>query len=465
MAWQKLFGSIWKRALFLVAFSAGAVWVIHWVTPATSSASVFFAIGPGDSDVIPHQIVRAQDDRLYLFAGLPYTNQIRAYRTTNPGLPTSSADFAAAIQLADTAEPLSVETAYDGNTIIHILINNRAGQIKDYPFDITTNAFKSGITLATDGGTVIGDYIGTSGISGMVDKNGALQIAYWSNTNHILDRGYTYTSATNTLTPIGAFFQVDAAGSANHPVVAVSPLDNSLTVAWVSQADNPPQIRARTQASGGTWGAVASASAAPVWTSAFFGINIDQGPSLLIDSNGKRHLTYIENYDGTGNYGRIHYVANSGAGWVDQALATYSNDPALALTSAGTMYIIGHGYPNDPTCPSLDDLCAIKKNGATWDAPQLFATHPVSQSFDSSPSVKWSAVGWNRPDTIEFLFFAAPYTSPMLYYGRIPDVPTAVTLESFQARTEWDRVGWIFVAGIALAISAGTFVWMRKRIT
>jgi hypothetical protein len=45
-----------------------------------------------------------------------------------------------------------------------------------------------------------------------------------------------------------------------------------------------------------------------------------------------------------------------------------------------------------------------------------------SNSFDASVSVKWSVVGWNRPETVEFLFFAAlnsNYQSTTLYYGRI----------------------------------------------
>jgi hypothetical protein len=117
---------------------------------------------------------------------------------------------------------------------------------------------------------------------------------------------------------LGNFVQVDTAGNANHPSVAISPADNSLIVAWVSEADNPPKIRTRIRASNGTWGAIQSASIASVWTSTDWGINIDQGPSLIIDPTGTKHLAYIQSFEATvGDYGRIHYVTDTGSGWVD----------------------------------------------------------------------------------------------------------------------------------------------------
>jgi hypothetical protein len=383
---------------------------------------VNFPVGAGGSDVIPHQIVRTNTDRLYIFANQQSSAVLRVYRTTSAGLPGNTTDFAAPVQLTEASNPLSVDAVYDGGNIIHMLINTQNGQIKDYPFSIVTNTFNTPITLATDGGTVSsGLYVGTSGVNGMIDTSGNLHIAYWTSGNHILHRAYTYNSSSNVLTPQGSFVQVDTAGGANHPAVAISPVNNSLTIAWVSQADNPPKIRTRTRASNGTWGSVQSASTASVWTSADSGINIDQGPSLIIDSSGKKHLTYIQSFDYTvGDYGRIHYVTDAGSGWVDQALNAFSHDPALTINSTGEIYIIGHGHPENSTCLSMSDMCVIKKSAnGTWGSPQLFALHPSGSSFDSSPSVKWSVVGFNRPDTIEFIFFKTPYHTPTIYYGRI----------------------------------------------
>lgn len=387
---------------------------------ATITAAIF-PIGPGGSDVIPHQIVRTSNNFLYIFANQQSSRLLRVYRTNNAGFPNTTSDFAAPIELTESSEPISVDAIYDGKATIHVLVNTRSGQVKDHPFDIPSNTFKPAIILASDGGTVGSElYVGTSGVSGMMDMDSILHVVYWTNDNHIIHTAYTYDNSANSLTPIGNFTQVDNVGNANHPATAISPLDNSLTVAWVSEAVSPAQILTRTRSSAGIWGQIEIASTAPVWTSPDNGINIDQGPSLVIDSAGTRHLTYIQLIDYTvGDYGRIHYVTNNGAGWTDQSLNAFSHDPALAINSTGTLYIIGHGHPLNPTCKSMDEMCIIKKT-EDWENPVTFASPPSGFSFDSSPSVKWSVVGFNRPDIIEFIFFMTPYDNSTLYYGRLP---------------------------------------------
>jgi hypothetical protein len=392
---------------------------IATATSTPISTPNFFSIGPGFSDIIPHQIVRTNTDRLYVFAAYPYANTITTYWTPGTGLPSGTSGFVVAAQFVDTSASISIDAVYDGGNIIHVLGNTRAGALKDYPFNTTTNTFNSPITLALDADMVVGDYIGSSGVSGMVDANAILHVAYSTSAHHIVHLAWTYDSVSNVLTPAGITTQVDVNGNANHPAIAVSPLDNSITVAWVSQADSPPKIRTRTRSGSGIWGASESVSTAPVWTSVSSGINIDQGPSLTIDSAGAKHLAYIQDYDPI-EYGRIHYVINNGLGWVDQSLNYYTHDPALALNSGGELYIIGHGHPNNPTCLSMDDMCIMKKNTTgTFDPPQLFAAHANGSSFDSGASIKWSVVGFNRPETIEFVFFAPPYNSPTLFYGQI----------------------------------------------
>jgi hypothetical protein len=390
-------------------------------TPIFTSTPIpplYFSVANGFSDVIPHQIIRTSADRLFIFAPRPYSTAINVY--TAAGLPSSSSNFSLAAQISTSSAPISLDAVYDGLNIIYVLIHALNGEIKDYPFNSNTNQFNSPITLAADGGTLNGDYIGTSRISGMIDLTGNLQIAYWSETNHITHIAYTYDSVANFLTPIREATQVDSAGSANHPVVGVSRLDNTLTVAWVSQAINPAKILARIRSSAGGWGSAQTVSTSPVWTSTNSGINIDQGPSLLIGSVGNKHLTYIENFDVSNNYGRVHYVTSNGSTWVDQVLDTYSHNPALAINSKGGLYLLGHGHPFNAGCQSMADMCTIKKNSdGSWGAPQLFAPHPnASATFDSSASVKWSVIGFNRPDLVEFVFFATPYSNPMMYYGR-----------------------------------------------
>ena len=398
-------------------------------TPTATSAPgspAFFSVGPGGSDVIPHQIVRTNDDRVYLFVSQQYSTTVRAYWTTVPGLPDAGSAFNGSLGLATGANPISLDAVYDGGSYIHVLVNAQNGTLKIYPFDKTTNTFKSAFTIVAAGNpTVAGDYIGTSGVSGMFDTGGRLQLAYWASGNQIKHRAYTYNGATNTFTQVGSEFRVDSAGSANHPAVAVSPLDDSLTVAWVSEASSPSgRILARTRSSAGAWGSIETVSTADAWTSTNFGLNIDQGPSLVIDSSGVKHLAFIEDFDGTGDYGHVHYGRDAGSGWADTALSIYSHDPAIIVNSAGDVYVIGHGHPENSggLCPDMRDVCKSKRNSnGTWGAPQLIVDGSASNNFDASPSTKWSVVGFNRPETIEFVIFRivnGDYNNPTIYYGR-----------------------------------------------
>ncbi|MBA3871767.1 MAG: hypothetical protein H0X30_21685 [Anaerolineae bacterium] len=385
--------------------------------------NVFFPVGPGYSDVVPHQIVRTNDDRVYMIGGTAqYQTLLAVYWTQVAGLPAANA-FTGKVQIQLSVEPLSVEAAYDGVDIIHILVNTRTSALYDYPFNIRTNTVKPRIQISANSATVSGDYVGTSGLSGMFDKTGLLNIVYWQTGNHVIYQPFTYNATSNTLQPTSAVVTVDKSGKANHPSLAISPLDGSLTIAWVSEFTSPAKILARTRTTAGVWGNEEVVSSASVWTSINFGLNVDQGPSFVIDAAGTKHIAYIQNYDTTNQYGRVHYVRRSttDAAWVDTTLNTYSHDPMMAINSAGEVYIIGHGAES----AGLNaDMYVSKRNAdGTWGAAQLFAKHTGTDSFDASPSVKWSAVGWNRPDSVEFVFFSAVggnYGNTYMYYGRLP---------------------------------------------
>lgn len=410
-----------RRTLLLISL------IVLFVLSSFSAraANVFFPVKQGYVDVIPRQIIRTNDDRLYIFAAqAQYSKTLKVYWTNSSGYPNSSGDFSGAATLSDSANIISVETAYDGLNTIHVIINNQAGELKDYPYDKIANSFKSPITIATGNPTVTGDYIGTSGVSAMFDTSNRLQIAYWSKNNTITHTSYSYNITSNVLSITEGPTRIDTSGSANHPSIAVSPADNSLTVAWVSEATTPPKILAKTKSSNGTWGSIETVSTAKVWTSTSSGINIDQGPSIVIDKNGTKHLAYMEGYDSTNDYGRIHYVVNSGGGWVDTAIPNaYTHDPSLAINSIGEIYLLGQGHPNNSSCVNETDICFRKKNADnTWGNPLIFAKPQGSDSYDSSVSVKWSVVGWNKPETIEFLFFNVlngSYNNTQVMYGRI----------------------------------------------
>jgi hypothetical protein len=248
------------------------------LTPEATTATSF-SIGPAWSDSLTHQIIRTADDRIYFFGFKGESSSVLyAYWTNSPGMPVKSNDFSGSLQVTNSANILSTDIVYDGSHIIHVLTISQDGRIIDRPFDTTSNQFKTSKILDTSGAIVSGYYLGTCGITGAMDKNSILHVAYWATGNHINYRSYTYNSAQDTITLVNGPTQLDASGSASHPVLAVSPLDGSLTATWVSQATSPAQILSRTNRAG-SWGNIERVSSDPVWTSSDSGVNIDQGPS------------------------------------------------------------------------------------------------------------------------------------------------------------------------------------------
>ncbi len=396
---------------------------------ASAATATSFRVAPGFVDNVPRQIVRADNNKVYLFASVIQTPGIlKAYWNPAGGFPDSATDFSGTTQVNNGSQMVSAEVVYGGGEIIHVFINDMTGNIKDYPFDTSTNTFKTAISVATGAGKP-GSYtdIGTAGVSGMFDKSDTLHFSYWTSTNQIMYLSMTYNSSTNILNVTSGPTRLDSSGNANHPQIVVSPVDNSVTVAWVNGINGAGTMSAKTRSPAGVWGNMEAVSTGAVWTSPNAGINIDQGPSMVITPDGVRNLIYIENFDGTGDYGKLHYVKNSGSGWVDTAVSQfYTHAPAIATNILSELYVLGHGHPNNPSCKSMLDVCFVKQNSnGSWTNPTLFIAHPGSDSLDASVSVKWGVAGWNAPETIEFVFFSAnngSYQNTDLWYGRLASV-------------------------------------------
>ena len=239
-----------------------------------------------------------------------------------PGAPSSAADFTGNTQLnpPTSKNPISVDAVYDGNTIIHVLINENCtsqlvsctpdpGKLYDHPFDITTNT-SDGPSLSLREPDRLGLFLGSGGVSGLFDRNGVLHVAYWAGANRIDYAAFTYDSAADMLTQVDSLIHVDSAGGANHPILAVSPLDGSVTIAWISQATNTAEIPAhQNQRRLGRH--------RTGWPQRSQCACVDQHqrghqhrskPVLIITANRTKHLAYIQDVDSTGEYGHVHYV-------------------------------------------------------------------------------------------------------------------------------------------------------------
>ena len=141
----------------------------------------------------------------------------------------------------------------------------------------------------------------------------------------------------------GPSAHIEATGSADHSALAVA-ADNSLTVARVSEASSAVRILARTRSGSGTWGTIEAASQAPDWHSRYFGVHIDQGPSLLVGPDGVRYLTCVEDHGASGDDGVFDYPPSgrrglgAGRGDAHQPVPPYAG-------------LAGHSGPN--THPGL----------------------------------------------------------------------------------------------------------------
>jgi len=207
----------------------------------TSLPSAYFAVGSGSVDVIPRQLLRTSDDRAMLFVARPYASSLWAYWTASPGLPNTTDDFGGQASTSTSDEPISVEAAYGGGRFVFVLANLQNGELVAYPFDTQTGAFASSSILASGNPAVRGDYIGSSGVSAMVDQAAVLQVATWAAGNQIVHQAFSIDSDTGTISAVGPSTRLDSIGSGNHPALAVAP-DNSLTVAWVSEGETPVRI-------------------------------------------------------------------------------------------------------------------------------------------------------------------------------------------------------------------------------
>ncbi len=400
-----------------------------------SGSSVAFPLGPGMVDGTGAQVVRTEADQLLIFAFRMTQNTLHVYRAS--GLPTTSADFTSQ-NIAVPAGAGSVTTliaAYNGNGLVYVPVLTTSGRVYAYVFDVNANAFRAPVEVASDGAPLRSDtlYAGTTGLSGALDATGVLHIAYWTNGNRIQHCALSYNTATQSWSACSPTV-VDADGSSNHPALAVSPADNSLTVAWISEAGANYRILTRRRDANGSWGAIEQASNVEVYHGRGSNgneVNVDNGPQMVIDAQGVRHLIYVQHFDPTGDYGRMHYSVNTGSGWQSTALPNYSHVPNLAFGRNSQLLIIGHGWDKslnaDPACLTGRNFCYMARNGdGTWGPFRVIATPQIAtQSLDSNPSVKWSAVHWYRPETVEFAFFSVDsttnsYYNPTLWYGRLP---------------------------------------------
>jgi len=365
-------------------------------------------VGPGFSDVSPHQVVRTSTNVLYAlvptcdsYPSCP-GNTLKAYRAGQAGTPTSFSE-----QDAGHAPSGGIgvsATAIDGGDLIHVLWNVRSGSgsVRYATFSTATNAWGATATLETTNWTSFGQ--GDEGVALALDSSGTPHAAWTVQGSDGLHIHYANRTGGTWSSPVGAD---DVALATNHnawhPTLAFTPAGD-LFLAWLDGSTNytaDGTIHVRTRHAG-TFGASIQINDQAMTA-------IDNGPSLLVTSDGVQHLTFC-NYNN-----EIRYWYNSGSGWRgDQQPATQqTHDPSLGPDGAGGVYIYGHGTPQGGLSGHGDNLYRFHKPpSGTWGPWTLYATG----SFDSSVSTRWAQFFHAFPATLDVVYWGDAYPN-VLFAG------------------------------------------------
>ena len=365
-------------------------------------------VGPGFSDVSPHQVVRTTANIAY--AVVPTCDAypdcpgatLRVYRADRPGTPTGF------VEQDEANRPQGVggsAVAIDGQDRIHVLWYDRAGRAIAAPFDSTTERWGAQELVGLTNGTTYGQ--GNEGVALALDAAGNLHAA-WNvrGGDGKLQIDYAMRTATGWGLPIRVDDVALGEGhNAWHPTLAFTP-SGELLLSWLDGSFNyTPDgvIRISTRATDGVWGAsVALPDLAMT--------GIDNGPSLLVTADGVRHVTFLD----TGNV--IRYWYDAGFGWRGdrQPSSQMTHNASLGPDGAGGVYLYGHGTPQGSLGGHGDNLYRfhLPAGAASWGPWTLY----VTGAFDSSVGTRWSQFFHAYPERIDIIYWADPYPN-LLYFG------------------------------------------------
>jgi hypothetical protein len=369
---------------------------------ASPPASHTIQVGPGFSDVSPHQLVRTSANILYALAptcdsypNCP-ANSLRVYRADQPGTPASFAEQDAAHRPAAVG---SVAVALDASDTIHALWNDRSGNLDYATFSTATNTWSPATILAATNWTDFGQ--GDEGVALALDSSGTPHAVWSAKTpDGVLHLFYANRAANWAPQQIDDVL-LTGNRHAMHPALAFRP-DGTLLLAWLDGTFNyvpDGAIHTRARSAAGAWGTtqtIADPDGAMT--------TIDNGPSLLITPDGTAHLAFVAATPPD----LVRYWYDPGTGWLgdQQPPAQVTHDPSLGPDGSGGVYIYGHGTPAPTYQDHGDNLYSFHKpSGGAWGTWTLYATG----SFDSSVSTRWAQFFHPFPATLDIAYWADPY--------------------------------------------------------
>ncbi len=407
-----------SRVLVPIAANLAVCGLVLGATPTS------VRVGPGYTDVSPHQLVRTSGNVLYVISpnGTTYKSNTAAtlvvWKGNLAGVPTAYAaqdvahsPGAAKSGITTRAGVSSSASAIDGSDVIHSVWIDNQGNTTGVPGNVyyaqfSTKTGKWGVATLLDGATGWTGYtVGDEGVNIALDKNGAPHVCWTAKVNSKLRIRYTNRVGTTWSQPVLADETAVTMNNAWHPTMAFAP-NGDLLLAYLDGTggySHDGAIHTRLRHSNSTWAASLSIPIGNVYT------GIDNGPSLMITPNGRQHIAF------TGTVNDIQYWYNTGSGWVsDQPFTAgtpqISHNPSLGPDStANGIYIYGHGTPVPLRGIGPNLYRFHKPAGGVWGAWTLIVPDPntpTANHVDCAVSTRWSQFFFNSPTTVDFAYYS-----------------------------------------------------------
>ena len=381
-------------------------------------------VGPGYTDVSPHQLVRTSGDVLYVIApnGTSFarntTAKLLVSKGNGAGIPTAYAvqdsihsPGTAKTGITTTAGIATSASAIDGGNVIHsIWIDNQgntkgvAGNVYYAQFSTSTNTW--GTATLLDGATGWTGYVtGDEGVALELDASGTPHVFWTAKVGTQLRVRYANRVGGTWSVPVLADEAAFTVLNAWHPTMAFAS-NGDLLLAYIDGTgtySHDGTVRTRLRHSNGTWDGTLSIPVANVYT------GIDNGPSLMITPDGRQHIAFC------GHTNDIQYWFNTGAGWTsDQPLnggaVQLTHDPSLGPDgTTNGIYIYGHGTPVPAPRGIGVNLYRFRKpSGGVWGAWTEIVPDPntpTANHVDCSVSTRWSQFFFNSPTRVDFTYW------------------------------------------------------------
>ncbi len=379
-------------------------------------------VGPGYTDVSPHQIVRTAGNVLYMIVpnGMSFRSntmaQLVVSKGNQAGVPTS---YSAQDLIHSPGTPgtgittragiSASASAIDGNDVIHSVWIDSQGSAtvpgNVYYAQFSTKTDKWGSATLLDGATGWTGYVvGDQGVNIALDQTGAPYVCWTAKVSTQLRIKYSNRIGTTWSKPVLA----DQAGftvyNAWHPAMAFAPSGDLLLayVDGVGSYSHDGAIHTRLRHPNGAWAATLTIPIGGVYT------GIDNGPSLMITPDGRQHIAF------TGTVSDIQYWYNTGSGWVsDQPLTKgvpqISHNPSLGPDgTANGIYLYGHGTPVPIRGIGPNVYRYHKPAGGVWGPWTMIIPDPhtpTANHVDSAVTTRWSQFFFKFPTTVDFAYY------------------------------------------------------------